>query len=132
MVLCIWYSKNNFSYTGINKSIIKNSAGGNIVLHAVSINLPRLAYESNKDDTYFRAKVNLILKTGISALSTRREIIDDMIGKGLLPLLNINTGIISNQKIPLIINLTGLDEAIDSLLGTKSTAKERGKLAGKL
>ena len=124
--------KSNFSYTGINKSIIKNSAGGNIVLHAVSINLPRLAYESNKDDTYFRAKVNLILKTGISALSTRREIIDDMIGKGLLPLLNINTGIISNQKIPLIINLTGLDEAIDSLLGTKSTAKERGKLAGKI
>ena len=125
-------AKSNFSYTGINKSIIKNSAGGNIVLHAVSINLPRLAYESNKDDTYFRAKVNLILKTAISALATRREIIDDMIGKGLLPLLNINTGIISNQKIPLIINLTGLDEAIDSLLGTKSTAKERGKLAGKI
>tara|TARA_Y100000590_G_scaffold163202_1_gene187102 strand:+ start:1704 stop:3782 length:2079 start_codon:yes stop_codon:yes gene_type:complete len=124
--------KNNFSYTGINKSMIKNSAGGNIVLHAVSINLPRLAYESNKDDTYFRAKVNLILKTAISALSTRREIIDDMTGKGLLPLLNINTGIISSQKIPLIINFTGLDEAIDSLLGTKSTSKERGKLAGKI
>ncbi len=124
--------KNNFSYTGINKSIVKNNASGNIVLHAVSINLPRLAYESNKDDTYFRAKVNLILKTAISALSTRREIIDDMIGKGLLPLLNINTGIISNQKIPLIINLTGLDEAIDSILGTKATTKERGKLAGKI
>ncbi len=124
--------KNNFSYTGINKSMIKNSAGGNIVLHAVSINLPRLAYESNKDDTYFRAKVNLILKTAISALSTRREIIDDMTGKGLLPLLNINTGIISSQKIPLIINFTGLDEAIDSLLGTKSTSKERGKLSGKI
>ena len=124
--------KNNFSYTGINKSMIKNSAGGNIILHAVSINLPRLAYESNKDDTYFRAKVNLILKTAISALSTRREIIDDMTCKGLLPLLNINTGIISSQKIPLIINFTGLDEAIDGLLGTKSTLKERGKLAGKI
>ena len=46
--------------------------------------------------------------------------------------MNINTGIISNQKIPLIINLTGLDEAIDSLLGTKATTKERGKLAGKI
>ena len=125
-------TKNNFSYTGINKSMVKNSAGGNIILHAVSINLPRLAYESNKDDTYFRAKVNLILKTAISALSTRREIIDDMTGKGLLPLLNINTGIISSQKIPLIINFTGLDEAIDGLLGTKSTSKERGKLAGKI
>jgi len=125
-------TKNNFSYTGINKSMIKNSAGGNIILHAVSINLPRLAYESNKDDTYFRAKVNLILKTAISALSTRREIIDDMTGKGLLPLLSINTGIISSQKIPLVINFTGLDEAIYSLLGTKSTSKERGKLAGKI
>ena len=125
-------TKNNFSYTGINKSMIKNSAGGNIILHAVSINLPRLAYESNKDDTYFRAKVNLILKTAISALSTRREIIDDMTGKGLLPLLNINTGIISSQKIPLVINFTGLDEAIYSLLGTKSSSKERGKLAGKI
>ena len=125
-------TKNNFSYTGINKSMIKNSAGGNIILHAVSINLPRLAYESNKDDTYFRAKVNLILKTAISALSTRREIIDDMTGKGLLPLLNINTGIISSQKIPLVINFTGLDEAIYSLLGTKSSSKERVKLAGKI
>ena len=125
-------TKNNFSYTGINKSMIKNSAGGNIILHAVSINLPRLAYESNKDDTYFRAKVNLILKTAISALSTRREIIDDMTGKGLLPLLSINTGIISSQKIPLVINFTGLDEAIYSLLGTKSTSKERGRLAGKI
>ena len=125
-------TKNNFSYTGINKSMIKNSAGGNIILHAVSINLPRLAYESNKDDTYFRAKVNLILKTAISALSTRREIIDDLTGKGLLPLLNINTGIISSQKIPLVINFTGLDEAIYSLLGTKSSSKERGKLAGKI
>lgn len=125
-------SKNNFSYSGINKSVIKNTAGGNIVLHSVAINLPRLAYESNKDNTYFRAKVNLILKTAISALSTRRSIIDNMIGKGLLPLLNINTGIISNQKIPLIINLTGLDEAIDNILGTKTTEKERGKLAGKI
>ena len=125
-------TKNNFSYTGINKSMIKNSAGGNIILHAVSINLPRLAYESNKDDAYFRAKVNLILKTAISALSTRREIIDDMTGKGLLPLLNINTGIISSQKIPLVINFTGLDEAIYNLLGTNSSSKERGKLAGKI
>ena len=76
--------------------------------------------------------MNLILKTAISALSTRREIIDDMTGKGLLPLLNINTGIISSQKIPLVINFTGLDEAIYSLLGTKSSSKERGKLAGKI
>ena len=81
---------------------------------------------------YFRAKVILILKIAISALSTRRGIIDDMIGKDLLPLLRMNSGIISNQKIPLIINFTGLNESIDILTDSKATGKEKAKLISKI
>ena len=125
--------KTCFSLLGISKSINnKKQAGGGIALHSLSINLPRLAYESNRDDIYFRAKVNLILKIAISALSTRREIIDDMVGKDLLPLLRMNSGIISNQKIPLIINFTGLNESIDILTDSKATGKEKAKLISKI
>jgi len=125
--------KTSFSLSGISKSINnKKQAGGIIALHSLSINLPRLAYESNRDDMYFRAKVILILKIAISALSTRRGIIDDMIGKDLLPLLRMNSGIISNQKIPLIINFTGLNESIDILTDSKATGKEKAKLISKI
>lgn len=125
--------KMSYSLSGISKSInIKKQAGGAIALHSVSVNLPRLAYESNRDDIYFRAKVILLLKIAISALSTRRGIIDDMIGKDLLPLLRMNSGVISNQKIPLIINFTGLNESIDILTDSKATGKEKARLMSKV
>ena len=125
-------SKNIFAFSGISKSLNKKIVGGNISLHEVAINLPKLSYESNKDEAYFRAKVALMLKIAISTLSKRRSIIDDITGKGLLPFLNTNIGIISSQKIPLIINLTGINEAINNLLGSESTNKEKTKLAGKI
>ena len=125
--------KMSYSSSGISKSINnKKQAGGAISLHSVSVNLPRLAYESNKDDIYFRAKVILLLKIAISALSTRRGIIDDMIGKDLLPLLRMSSGVISNQKVPLIINFTGLNESIDILTDSKATEKEKAKLVSKV
>ena len=125
-------SKNKFAFSGISKSLNKKIEGGNISLHEVAINLPKLSYESNKDEAYFRAKVALMLKIAISTLSKRRSIIDDITGKGLLPFLNTNIGIISSQKIPLIINLTGINEAINNLLGSESTDKEKTKLAGNI
>ena len=39
--------------------------GDNIsVLHNLSINLPRLSYESNQDETYFRAKLSMLMGVG--------------------------------------------------------------------
>ena len=73
-----------------------------------------------------------MLKIAVSTLSKRRSIIDDITGKGLLPFLNTNIGIISSQKIPLMINLTGINEAINNILDSESTDKEKTKLAGKI
>ena len=80
------------AYSGIKNSISKKRNTGSInILHSVSVNLPRLAYESNNDEQYFRARFALMLQTAISALAERRNIIEDMIRKGMTPLLSQNS-----------------------------------------
>ncbi|HET6780462.1 MAG TPA: ATP cone domain-containing protein, partial [Nitrososphaera sp.] len=49
---------------GIKKVGGKTAAA--MSLHLLSINLPRLAYESNKDETYFRAKLALMIKPSLA------------------------------------------------------------------
>src|SRR5574341_320182 len=51
---------------------IRKAAGGKnppaaMTFHSLSINLPRLAYESNRDETYFRAKLALAIKPSLAA-----------------------------------------------------------------
>ena len=53
------------SSNGIKKANAKATAA--MSLHLLSINLPRLAYESNKDETYFRAKLALMIKPSLAA-----------------------------------------------------------------
>jgi anaerobic ribonucleoside-triphosphate reductase len=62
---------------GIKKADVKATAA--MSLHLLSINLPRLAYESNKDETYFRAKLALMIKPSLAAMSLRKKIIVDYI-----------------------------------------------------
>ncbi|ABK78382.1 oxygen-sensitive ribonucleoside-triphosphate reductase [Cenarchaeum symbiosum A] len=42
-------------------------------LESVSVNLPRLALESNKDETYFRARLALLMKPALSAMAMRKK-----------------------------------------------------------
>ena len=42
-------------------------------LHLLSINLPRLAYESNKDETYFRAKLALMIKPSLAECRSEKK-----------------------------------------------------------
>ena len=44
-----------------------------INLQSVSINLPRLAFESNKDETYFRARLALLMKPALSSMALRKK-----------------------------------------------------------
>lgn len=55
--------------SGIRKAIGKSS-GTAVTLQSLSINLPRLAYQSNKDETYFRARLALMMKPALAAGST--------------------------------------------------------------
>ena len=101
-------------------------------IHSLSINLPRLAYDSNKDETYFRTKLAVILRISIDALITRKTIMLDMMKKGLLPALI--SGIPNNQytNMSLIINLVGIKEALLSLTGDKLTSNSRNNLQKKI
>ena len=108
------------------------SLHGLAMLSGLSVNLPRLAYESGTDDTYFKAKLALILQLALSALTTRKKLIAESVKNGLLPTLAANSSIVSTNNIPLIINLVGLEEALTTLLGDKTTSNARLELAEKV
>jgi ribonucleoside-triphosphate reductase len=62
------------SLNGIHKLISNKVSSGTVAtLQSLSINLPRLAYQSNKDETYFRARLALMIKPALSAMSIRRK-----------------------------------------------------------
>ena len=89
-------------------------------LHSLSINLPRLAYESNKDETYFRAKLALMIKPSLAAMSMRKKTIVDYVKKGLIPSLASATGSMQRGTSTLVVNLTGARESVYNILGESS------------
>jgi ribonucleoside-triphosphate reductase len=103
---------------GLRKSGSKVAAA--ISLHSLSINLPRLAYESNKDETYFRAKLALMIKPSLAAMSMRKKTIVDYVKKGLIPSLAIATQSMRRGTSTIVINLTGAREAVYNILGEPS------------
>ncbi|NOJ29528.1 MAG: ArsR family transcriptional regulator [Nitrososphaeraceae archaeon] len=90
-----------------------------IALQSLSINMPRIAYQSNHDETYFRAKLALLLKPTISALAMRKSTIADLIRRNHLPLISRITENMKFGKMYATINLTGTIEAISDILGYK-------------
>ena len=101
--------------------------GNGVVPHGIaflqnlSVNLPRLAYESNKDETYFRAKLALILQTAVNALANRKDNVRDSLKKGLLPALSQIPVVSSLEEMPFAVNLIGLEEAISSLMAERQS-----------
>ena len=94
-------------------------------LQNLSVNLPRLAYESNKDETYFRAKLSLVLQTAVNALVNRKEYVRDSLKRGLLPAISQIPTVASLEDMPLIINLVGLNSAISNLLSDRDSLTRR-------
>jgi ribonucleoside-triphosphate reductase (formate) len=104
------------SSRGINK--INQDMGLPVVaLHSLSINLPRLAYQSNKDETYFRTKLALLMRPSINTLLLKKEILLENIRQDILPTLSNTIGFPQLGTTSIIINLTGLDESIHDILG---------------
>ncbi|HZD82039.1 MAG TPA: ATP cone domain-containing protein, partial [Nitrososphaeraceae archaeon] len=64
---------------GTCKSLDSKGFGTVMTLQSLSINLPRLAYQSNKDETYFRARLALMIKPALAAMSMRKKGIADLI-----------------------------------------------------
>jgi ribonucleoside-triphosphate reductase len=108
------------SSSGIRKSGKGGAATATMSLHALSINLPRLAYESNKDETYFRAKLALMIKPSLAAMAVRKKTIVDYVRKGLLPSLASATQSMQRGSTAIVINLTGTRESVYNILGESS------------
>jgi len=87
----VMFAKGQMSSSGIVSGSTKNSGPLSIMLQSVSINLPRLAFESNKDETYFRARLALLMKPALSSMALRKKDISDLTRRGLIQSL---------QKIP--------------------------------
>lgn len=115
-------SRNLQSSKGIYR-MNENSTLPVISLHSLSLNLPNLAYQSNKDETYFRTKLALLLKPSLNALVLKKDMIFDNLSKGLLPALSNPLAFPKSGYINMLVNLTGLKESIFDILGNN---KENG------
>lgn len=138
-------SKNYRSHLGVVKTLSDEKSSSVVSLHSLAINLPRLAYQSNKDETYFRARLALMIKPAISALLARKNSILEMIRREMLPITANVTQMMQLSKMNLVINLTGIRESVYNILGHEfdgeaiikkvlltavEVASDQGKLAG--
>jgi ribonucleoside-triphosphate reductase len=89
-------------------------------LGSLSINLPRLAFESNKDETYFRARLALLMKPALDSMALRNKSISNLITLGVNPILAASTQYMQHGTISLVINLVGLQNAVYGILGFKN------------
>jgi ribonucleoside-triphosphate reductase len=106
------------SFLGLNAGILPQELQtDNVsVLHNLSLNLPRLAYDSNQDETYFRAKLALLIGVAVDALTTRRKVIERSLKRGLLPALAAGSDAVTSETMPLVMNMVGLEETLGSLI----------------
>ena len=112
----VMFSKGLASNKGLSKGDGKNTSTS-INLQSLSINMPRLAFESNKDETYFRARLALLMKPALAAMSIRKKEISDLTRRGLNPILANNTQYMQKGSVTLVVNLIGLKEAVYGILG---------------
>ena len=124
----ILVAKDHVSGSGIVDTSIRGSGPLGIALQSVSINLPRLALESNKDETYFRARLVLLMKPALAAMALRKKDISDLTRRGLNPILAMNTQFMQRSSISLVVNLVGLREAVFDILGFQDNKEGRDVL----
>jgi ribonucleoside-triphosphate reductase len=113
----VMFTKHNISQKGIVCK--KNLTSTVLHLGSLSINLPRLAFESNKDETYFRARLALLMKPALAAMALRNKTISNLIRLGVNPILAANTQYMQRGTVSLVVNLVGLQNAVYGILGFK-------------
>ena len=77
----VMFTKYKTSQKGV--TCTKNSTSTVLHLGSLSINLPRLAFESNKDETYFRARLALLMKPALDSMALRKKSISNLIRLGV-------------------------------------------------
>jgi len=114
----VMFTKHKTSQKGVTHP--KNSTSTLLHLGSLSINLPRLAFESNKDETYFRARLALLMKPALDSMAKRNKNISNLIRLGVNPILAAGTLYMQRSTVSLVINLVGLQNAIYGILGFKN------------
>jgi anaerobic ribonucleoside-triphosphate reductase len=123
-------SEGRYSFLGFRIDTIGSGPNSSVVdglsiLNNLTINLPRLAYESNKDETYFRARLAIILQTAVSALASRKVNVKESMKHGLLPVISQLPVVSAIDDMPLVVNMTGLADAISSLISDREPLSRR-------
>ncbi len=113
----VMFAKGQTSSSGVTNGSTKVTSPLSINLESVSINLPRLAFESNKDETYFRARLALLMKPALASMALRKKEISDLTRRGLNPILAKNTQYMQRSSVSLVVNLVGLKESVFNILG---------------
>ena len=121
----VMFAKGQTSSYGITNGSTKTSGPLSITLQSVSINLPRLAFESNKDETYFRARLALLMKPVLASMALRKKEISDLTRRGLNPILAKNTQYMQRSSVSLVVNLVGLKESVFNILGFQDNKEGR-------
>ena len=121
-------TKGQMVSNGVTNGSTKSTSSLAINLQSISINLPRLAFESNKDETYFRARLALLLKPALSSMALRKKAISDLTRRGLNPILAKNTQYMQRSSVSLVVNLVGLNESVFNILGFKDNKDGRAIL----
>jgi predicted Zn-ribbon and HTH transcriptional regulator/DNA-binding transcriptional ArsR family regulator len=124
----VMIAKGQISSNGVTNGSTKSTTPLAITLQSVSINLPRLAFESNKDETYFRARLALLMKPALDSMALRKKEISDLTRRGLNPILAKNTQYMQRSSVSLVINLVGLRESVFNILGFKDNKDGRAIL----
>ena len=124
----VMFAHGQTSSSGVTNGSTKTTAPLSIMLESVSINLPRLAFESNKDETYFRARLALLIKPALSSMASRKKDISDLTRRGLNPILAKNTQYMQRSSVSLVVNLVGLKEAVFDILRLKDNKEGRNVL----
>ena len=121
----VMFAKGQTSSSGVTNGSTTITSPLSINLESVSINLPRLAFESNKDETYFRARLALLMKPALSSMALRKKDISDLTRRGLNPILAKNTQYMQRSSVSLVVNLVGLKESVFNILGFKDNKEGR-------
>ncbi len=98
-----------------------------IIIHSIAINLPRIAYESNKDEIYFRAKLAMMLEPALEAVRLKEELIRRLINEGFLPALNtfdntLRTSLNLIDPYTAVGKILGYDDPLEIIAKTIDTA----------
>ncbi|MGD2245057.1 MAG: ribonucleoside triphosphate reductase [Candidatus Aminicenantes bacterium] len=80
----------------------------------VTVNLNRIGYESSTDTEFF-AKVKNVMKLAKDALEAKREIVNNMLARGLMPYTEVYLGHFDNHFST--IGICGMHEACLNFLG---------------